>query len=253
MIRVLTLGLFLIASLKGFGQNSRFINSWNSKDLAVYFPNLVRVLGDTVTYDNFYQYTLLDLVGVKLSLFNEPPFPSSESFILRVCYFPVFGDDGQVMTFYKDQGVIEALYKKEGDNRLKLSYFNLDELTNRESTKLKRKLEVSDEAYFYPELQPIISKSIIQDSLTFKYSQQNIEVDEYEIERLLSALDKLKLESLAPIDSTDLLINSVHEYRPIWVVEWNLDGSHNAYFRRSPPEQTEDFVRWLFSMCTPKK
>ena len=217
----------------------------------MYFPNLVKELGDTVSYGNFYQYTLLDLAGVKLSLFNEPPFPSSESFILRVCYFPVFGEDGQVMTFYKDQDDIEAIYKKEGDNRLKLSHFNLDQLTNRELQKLKRKLEISDEVYFYPELQPIISKSIILDSLAFKYSQEIMDVDEYELKRILSTLDNLKLRTLAPIDSTDIVTGSVHEYRPLWVIEWYSDGIDKTYFRRNPSEQTKDFVRWLFSLCLP--
>jgi len=214
----------------------------------VYFPSFIKELGDTVTYGNFSQYMLLDLAGIKLLHFGEAPFSSSESFILRVCYFPNIGEDAQVMTFYNDSGTITAIYKKESDNRIKFSSFNLDQLTNREVKKLERKLEISVDAYFYPELQPIISKSIIQDSLTFKYSQQNIEVDEYELKRILSTLDKLKLRNLAPIDSTDLLTSGVHEYRPIWAVEWNLDGNHNAYFRRSPPERAKDFIKWLFSI-----
>ncbi len=255
MIRILTLGLFLVANVECLGQNGRFIDSgsWQPKDIGLYFPNLIRELGDTVTYDNFHQYNLLELVGRTLSHFNERPFATSEPFILRVCYFPNTGDGGQLMTFYKDSGGVMAVYKKESDNRLKLSYFHLDQLTNREVKKLEKKLEISDEAYFYPELQPIISKSVIQDSLAFRYSQQNIEVDEYEFRRILSTLDKLKLGNLAPIDSTDLMPNSVHEFRPIWVVEWNLNGRHNAYFRRSPPEQTKDFANWLFSMSTPER
>ncbi len=189
----------------------------------------------------------LEGARIRLSLFNEPSFDLTP-FELRVCNFSNIDATSQIIRIHRVQNRVFVHCKRELDNAVKLSYFQTEELTKSELKRLSKELKRSGDGIFPEHLQGIVSKSIIQDSLSFNYDEQTFELNQNSLDRLLTGLSNLNLKE--PILDDDIITGKIHEYRSLWIIEWNSNGTHGIYIRRSPNDDVKTFMEWVLSKCS---
>jgi hypothetical protein len=246
-MRIVIVCLLLIFDFAGTAQPMRLLYSGNVPDSVFYFPELREQLLQTKDYDNQILGMELEGARIRLSLFNEPSFDLTP-FELRVCEFSNIGATSQIIRIHRDQNRVLVQCKRELDNTVDLSYFRTEELTKSELKRLSKELKKSRDGIFPEHLQEIVSKSIIQDSLSLKYDEQTFELNQNSLDRLLKGLSDLNL--MEPILAEDIITGNVHEYRSLWIIEWKSNGTQRIYIRRSPNNDVKKFMEWGLSKCS---
>jgi len=236
-------GLFVLSAFS-LAQPVRFLHSGSVPDSIFHFLQLNEKLMDNFGFE-------LEDIRIRLALFDELTYDESNPPILRISHFSS-NEESRIVKFYKSQDSIVMTCKFEGDNTIDLSDFHIEKLTKGELRTLENELKKNKEGIFLEYIQKIVSKAVIVDSLSFQYSQLTTSVDVNMIDRLLNGLSKLGIDDAEPLNQVDLNPNnvpSIHDYRAMWLLEWNDNGIQKAYVRKSPDQNVEIFMLWALSKC----
>ncbi|WKK86361.2 hypothetical protein QYS48_05190 [Marivirga arenosa] len=173
----LSISLLTILTLQTNGQsNTDFLNR---------ALNFIEV---DISDDRFDRLAIGGL-GRQLDNFEEHDFfglTSADSTFIRLIWERGWEKD-ILINIYGSKNNFVLVIKTEENNTRTIEHFNIAELTNKETRLLKRYLTYGD---FNPEIEAIISKSVIADSVKYHYSRATTNLSENIVAELIEQLNK---------------------------------------------------------------
>jgi hypothetical protein len=156
-----------------------------------------------VSNDRFDELAIRGL-GEVLDNFDEQDFfgltPTDSTFI-RLIWERSWEKD-VLINIYGSENNFKLVVKTEGNNTPRIEHFNITELTNKEIRLLKKHLTYGD---FNPEIEAIISQSVIANSIKYRYSSATAQLSEYTVAELIEQLNKSNFYGHDQIDFTHVV------------------------------------------------
>ncbi|MEQ8472341.1 MAG: hypothetical protein RIC35_14205 [Marinoscillum sp.] len=236
----------------GQSQPIRYLYTDNKADTLQFFPELMGQLTQDHSFENVSMSSLLADTELRLRIFEEPTFQSDESFILRVGYFPFFyGEKSQIIRIGESNEEFFAVCKEEGDNRIEIDDFRLNNMTRYEIKDLTKAIDQSDDEVYGQELLLAIDKWAIKDSLKFRYDERVFPISEYALNGVKLMMKELEVTAMETLVSSDLTEDPVHyQSSAIWVLEWSDNDIQKIVIRSRPEKEFIKLTEIVLHKCT---